>query len=305
MNGRLLALCALVGWLGTTLACSQVRWFSRPPLTQRLRPYVAGAAGRPGRSDRAPLSADSFREVIGPLAGDLGARLSRLAGVSEDLDTRLRRAHSPLDVNDVRLRQLGWCAAGLAAAVLAAQALDLPPVAALIVVVGAPVLAVLAVEQQTVRASRRWQERIFLELPVIAEQLGMLLSAGYSLGAALNRLAGRGHGACRTDLALVCIRVQQGLSEMDALREWARSADVTELTRLVDVLALNREAGDLGRLITAEARSTRREVQRRTLELIERRDQQVWIPVTVATLVPGVLFLTVPFLEAMRLFAGG
>jgi len=58
-------------------------------------------------------------------------------------------------------------------------------------------------------------------------------------------------------------------------------------------------------LIAEEARATRREVQRQMVEVIERRGQQVWIPVTVATLVPGVLFLTVPFIEAMRLFSGG
>ena len=39
--------------------------------------------------------------------------------------------------------------------------------------------------------SAKWQSGIFLELPVVSEQLGMLLSAGFSLGAALNRLAGR------------------------------------------------------------------------------------------------------------------
>jgi hypothetical protein len=29
----------------------------------------------------------------------------------------------------------------------------------------------------------------------------------------------------------------------------------------------------------------------------------VWIPVTVAALVPGVVFLAVPFIDALRLFA--
>ena len=74
--------------------------------------------------------------------------------------------------------------------------------------------------------------------------------------------------------------------------------------RLVQVLALNRQAGDLGRLISEEARAIRRDVQRELVERIERREQQVWIPVTVATLVPGVIFMAVPFIEAMRLFAG-
>ena len=75
------------------------------------------------------------------------------------------------------------------------------------------------------------------------------------------------------------------------------------LDRLVSVLALNRQAGDLGRLIGDEARSIRRDVHRELVETIERRGQQVWIPVTVATLVPGVIFLAVPFVEALRLFA--
>ena len=95
----------------------------------------------------------------------------------------------------------------------------------------------------------------------------------------------------------------KGSSEVDALREWAAVADVDALTRLVGVLSLNREAGDLGRLVADEARSIRRDVQRELIEQIERRAQQVWIPVTVATLVPGAVLLAVPFLEALRLFS--
>ena len=47
----------------------------------------------------------------------------------------------------------------------------------------------------------------------------------------------------------------------------------------------------------------RQQSHRRTLETIERRAQLVWIPVTIATLVPGVLFMAIPFIEAMRNFA--
>jgi Flp pilus assembly protein TadB len=163
-------------------------------------------------------------------------------------------------------------------------------------------LVFLLLEQQLAKESDRWQQRVFLELPVVAEQLGMLLSAGYSLGAALNRLAARGKGSCGRDLARVVGRIRQGLSEVDALREWATLAKVDALDRLVSVLSLNREAGDLGRLISQEARSIRRDVHRQLVEVVERRGQEVWIPVTVATLLPGVIFLSIPFIEAMRLF---
>ena len=140
------------------------------------------------------------------------------------------------------------------------------------------------------------------ELPIVTEQLGMLLGAGYSLTSTLNRLSQRSSGACAADLAQVCGRIRQGLDEQTALVEWARRVDVEALDRLVSVLALNRQAADLGRLISAEARAMRRDAQRRLLETIERRAQQVWVPVTVAALVPGVLFLVVPFMQAMRLF---
>jgi hypothetical protein len=98
-------------------------------------------------------------------------------------------------------------------------------------------------------------------------------------------------------------RIRQGLSETEALREWATVADVDALHRLVGVLALNRQSGDLGRLIGEEARAIRRDVHRELIETIERRGQQVWIPVTVAALVPGVIFLAVPFIDALSLFA--
>jgi tight adherence protein C len=192
---------------------------------------------------------------------------------------------------------------GLVIGGVAAAWAGLSGLLALAFVLGGPVLAFLVVEQRLATASARWQRRIFLELPVVAEQLGMLLGAGYSLGAALSRLAGRGSGACGRDLVRVTGRIRQGLTEVEALREWAAVADVDALRRLVGVLSLNRQAGDLGRLIGDEARSIRRDVHRELVETIERRGQQVWIPVTVAALVPGVIFLAVPFIEALRLFA--
>ncbi len=98
--------------------------------------------------------------------------------------------------------------------------------------------------------------------------------------------------------------MHQGLSEVAALREWAELAQVDALDRLVSVVALNADASDLGRLVSDEARAIRRDVQRDLVQIMERRGQQVWVPVTVATLVPGVIFLAIPFVEALRLFAG-
>lgn len=299
---RLLVLSGLVLWVGATLVLSTTRWFSRRGLTERLRPYTPGGMAPGHRSGL--LSVESFREVVGPVSRNVGEQVARLFGVSEDLGARLARFHSPLDVTAFRVRQLGWVVAafgGGGVVVLVAQ----PPAAlGILVLVGAPLLAFLLLEQQVSAASAKWQRRLFLELPVVSEQIGLLLSAGYSLSGALDRVADRSRGACGADLRRVVGRVRQGLTETEALREWAEAADVDAVDRLVHVLSLNREASDLGRLISEEARAIRRDVQRELIETIEKRGQQVWIPVTVATLLPGVIFLAVPFIQALSLFSG-
>jgi type II secretory pathway component PulF len=174
----------------------------------------------------------------------------------------------------------------------------------LVAVAAGPLLAFLIVEQRLARASERWQRTVSQELPVVSEQLAMLLNAGYSLGAAIARLGGRGRGCCAHDLRTVANRIRQGVGEGPALREWADVVRVDGLDRLVAVVALNRETADLGRLVSTEARQSRRDLQRHTTEVMERRAQQVWVPVTVATLVPGVILLAVPFLAALRMFSG-
>jgi Flp pilus assembly protein TadB len=301
-GARSLVLAGLLTWVGATLLLSTHRWFARRPLAERLRPYSPGGMALGGHAGL--LSVETFRDVVGPLSSALGEHLARILGVHEDLATRLARIHSRSDVTTVRVRQLGWAIGSFGVAGLLAIALQAPAAVALVFLLGAPVLAFLVIEQSVSRASERWQRHVRLELPVVSEQLGMLLSAGYSLGAAIHRVASRGTGCCARDLQLVRSRIQQGLGEAEALQEWADRSGVDAVERIVQILALNRQASDLGRLISQEARSIRRDVQRDLVERIERREQQVWIPVTVATLLPGVIFMAVPFIEAMRLFAG-
>ena len=298
---RTLLLAALLAWVGATLLLAELRWFSRPALADRLRPYAPGGLGRPGRAGL--LSVDSFAETVGPLARAFGERLARVLGVGEDVELRLRRVHSPLDVTAFRVRQLGWSFATFGSAGLLITVVRPGLPIALVALIGGPLLAFLVLEQRLAAASERWQRRLFLELPVVVEQLAMLLSAGYSLSGAINRVASRGTGSCAADLTRVSSRIRQGLTEAEALAEWAQLARVDALDRVVPVMSLGREAGDLGRLLGEEARAVRRDVQRELLESMERRSQQVWIPVTVATLVPGVIFMLIPFVEAVQFFA--
>jgi Flp pilus assembly protein TadB len=286
---------------GLLLVLSELRWFARRPLTERIRPYLPSKTRIAARTG--VLSVASFRDVVAPLSRAIGERMAKLFGVNEELGIRLERIHASITVTEHRVKQVGWMAVCFVGAASVTAALSLSPPIGVLSIVGAPTLAFLLIEQRISTASARWQREVTAQLPIMAEQLGLLLGAGFSLGAALNRLARRGTGACGTDLRRVVARVRQGLSEIDALREWAAIVDVPAVHRLVGVLALNREGADLGRLIADEARSIRRDAHRELITHIERRGEQVWIPVTVATLVPGVIFIAVPFVEALSLFS--
>ena len=291
-------------WAGSTLVLLEGRWFRRAPLVDRLRPSTAVAGSRgPRRAQRLEVGAlASARGLLMPLAENAGGHLSTWFGVHETIATRLERVHDPISPGAFRLRQIGRAAAVGATVALMALLGGAGDLLVVAVAVSAALLTFLAIEQQLAARSTRWQRQLFLELPVVCEQLGMLLAAGYSLGQALARLSRRSDAVIARDLRRVVGRLQQGIDEESALREWSDLALVPALDRLLAVLALNREATDLGSLIVEEARALRTEVHRELIERIERRGQQVWIPVTVATLVPGVLFLAVPFIEAMRLF---
>jgi len=301
---RLDAVVLLGLWGGVTLLLAELRWFSGRDLVARIAPYLPGHP--PGSPRRVGvLSWEGLTAAMGPLAEAIGALTSRLLGVREELDRKLTRIGADDDLRRFRTRQAVWAVASTTAAVSLAAAAGAAWWMLFPIGVGAAVLSWLTVEQKVVAASERWQRALGAELPLVAEQLGMLLSSGYSLNGAIARVAERGRGVSGTAMAGVHRRIRQGIGEVDALRELADLAGVPAVDRLVGVLALNRESNDLGPLIAAEARAARLSVHRDLLASIERRGQIVWIPVTVATLVPGVIFMAVPFVDAIRSLTGG
>ena len=296
---RVLAGAALLLFLGLVLILSELRIFRTRSLAARVSPYLPGSRGR---SAHGILSLETFQDLLRPLAEATGAVIAKVFGVSEELPRRLRRVHSELDPAEFRVRQVGYAVGSLIVVLLVGLVLALPPTFVLFAALAAPLLAFLIVEQQLARESEQWQHRTFHELPVVAEQIAMLLGSGYSLGAALQRVSERSSGTIATDLEVVTARVRQGTGEQAALREWADTVDVPAVGRIVSILSLNRESGDLGTMVAAEARTVRAESHRELLESIEKKNQQVWIPVTLAALVPGVILMMIPFISALSAF---
>jgi tight adherence protein C len=296
---RILVVAGFMAWIGLSLVLARLPFFQQPSLLRRLRPYTPGATNKRARI----ADARSFRDVVGPLSQSIGTRIAKVFGVHEEVRIRLERVHATETSSEFRVRQVAWSLGALIFVVGVSASIGVPVLFILLLLFGAPLLVFLMIEQQLANRSDRWQARLNLELPVVAEQMAMLLTAGFSLGGALGRLSSRTQGAVATDLRRVLVRVRQGIPESEALTEWATLAKVPSVDRLVAVLRLHNETSDLGRLVADEARVTREESHRELLEAVEKQDQMVWIPVTVAALVPGCIFLGIPFYNALSAFS--
>lgn len=284
---------------GAGLLLSGVRWFRRAPVWMRLSPYLpARTTGDDTHRERVRTSSLSSAP---PRAL---AHLIEVMGPLDQLEARLRRAGESAEPAVFRTRQFSGAVVALLAALAATLAAGPPAPVALVLVLGAPLSSVLATEHHLERRIARRRAELVEALPVTIEQLGLLVGAGYSLGAALTRLAERSSGMTADSLGAVVRRIRQGRSEVDALGEWAADSQLPQVERLVGVLALHREATDLSALLAQEAAAVRAEAHRALIETIERRSQLVWVPVTVATLVPGLILLAVPFLSAVAMVTG-
>lgn len=233
----------------------------------------------------------------------LARRAAALFDGDTELASRLSAAGLARTPSVFRARQLGGAVGALAAG---AAALSLAGAGAVLALGGALAAAgaTYGIFEQRLSAQGAAQRaHITEELPIVAEHIGMLLASGMSLTGALRAAAQRGEGFCAADLERVTAQVSGGSSVEMALAEWADAAGSAEIRRFVGVLTLHSDATDIAALVADEVRSARMEAHRRLIERIERRNEQVWIPVTVAALVPGAVLLAIPFSDALRGYA--
>ncbi len=297
---RLDAFLGLLCFMGLVLSFSGFRRFNREPLPVRIYPYVPSR--RVGRAPADPTSA--LTAVLSPMAETFGSALSQVTGIHTDLAARLSAAGRTESASEFRLSQFTRALVGFGLSAVIVLSLRPNAFVALALLIGAPTLAALAQEQRLESAIQARRERVEAELPIVAEQIAVLLASGMSLGATLERISVRGTGEIAAEMTVVMRQVRQGGTETEALRGWADRSDSEGVERLVAVLAMHRDASDLGAMLATESRSIRAAAHRQLVASIERRAQLVWVPVTVATLVPGLILIGVPFVSAMTQLTG-
>ncbi|MEZ5268222.1 MAG: hypothetical protein R2789_06525 [Microthrixaceae bacterium] len=302
MNGLIL-LSACCGFVGLSLILGCNRFFCRSGMPTRLAPYAPNRTEDRSAEPGTPSIVGSLRAVLLPIAESFGERLGRLSGIRTDLAARIKRAGSPRSPSEFRLEQ--FVAVLLTEAVACALALWIRPGPAVVILLtlGTPTLVALSAEHRLERGGsahrtsgsrtpggQRTDRCAPRVRPVARDRVGSHLPSQQRRG--------------REDLRAVQMAVRQGTSEVEALRAWADRVRCEGVDRLVGVLSMHRDAADLGALLATEARGIRAAAHRRTIESIERRAQLVWIPVTVATLVPGLILIGVPFVNAMTRITG-
>ena len=233
----------------------------------------------------------------------IAARIAALLDADAELASRLSCAGLARSPSGFRTRQLGGAVGAFATCAAALSLAGTRPLLGLGAALAAAGATCGALEHRLSAQGASRRAHITEELPIVAEHIGMLLASGMSLTGALRAAAQRGEGICAAELERVTARVSGGVSVEVAMAEWADAAGSPEVRRFVGVLTLHSDATDIAALVSDEARSARMEAHRRLLERIERRNEQVWIPVTVAALVPGAVLLAIPFSDALRGYA--
>jgi tight adherence protein C len=293
--------------LGVWLALTRLVALGPPTLVDRLALQL-----RRDRMD-GPLLDGTVSSTVEGLVRPYGARaaerLERLVGGGESVRRRLRRAGSPLDLQEFRIQQVLWAtmfvvgAAALSLAMIAAGSARSPGLL-IVFVAGMAIAGVIARDQMLTREIRLREARILAELPTVADLLAVSVAAGESPAAALERTARVARGDLGHELGLALNDVRAGAGLVAALDAMSRRLTVPAVTRFVDGITVAVERGtplaDVLRAQAADAREVRKRV---LMEIGGRKEILMLIPVVFLVLPITILFALYPGLAQFNVIA--
>jgi tight adherence protein C len=311
--GAALGLCAGAGlWLAAAAAPR------RPiPLDRRLAPYLAHLADAvpPSRllafgPDARPTLPAAARRLVAPLLADAARVLERVLGGRSAVCRRLAAVGDARSVDDFRVEQVAWGAAGLATGAVTAGALTVatgrsPVVVLAVLPVGAAVTGVLGRDWALSRAVRRRQAAVLAELPDVAELVALAVTAGEGVLGAVDRVCRLTGGALAADLADVLGRVRAGAPVVTALESLRDRTAAPELARFLDGIVIALERGTpLAEVLRAQAADVRDAGRRALLESGGRREIAMLLPVVFGILPTTVIFALYPGLVSITALVG-
>lgn len=154
------------------------------------------------------------------------------------------------------------------------------------------------------RGAARMRISLSSRLPDLLERLSVSLNSGTSVSAALSSVSLETGSPWSPWVAQVVTSLSRGGSLREELYLIARYLDDEVFTRTAELLSSQTLSSELPKLLDAELESCRRRQRLKLTEILERRSQLVWIPVSIAILIPGSIILTIPLISSMKFFAG-
>lgn len=166
----------------------------------------------------------------------------------------------------------------------------------------ASALALAKLIERTALDHRRKRRTNALDLSIIAllEQLHLKLANGNSLQSSIVRT----DGITNKDVLSLQNLVRSGLDLESATSYWIDEFDAPSKRRAADLLLARTTTSETLALLAGLIQQLRNEQRFTLIADIERRNQLVWIPVTIAVLVPGMIFIAIPLEATLRSLLG-
>ena len=296
------AFVGLVGASGLLLAVTSSPPARRPRLRDRLAPYLDDAP-RPSRLLVVPKSrmpSATFDKFLGSVVRDVARSFDRLLGGTTSVRRRLDQAGGTTTVEQFRVEQVIWGAAGLLlglviAAVAAARGSTARPAAFLVIALALAGACVLARDRLLTIAVSRRERRMLAEFPTIAELLALAVGAGEGAVGALDRVTTLATGELAAELGRALADARSGASLVTALERMSSRTSLPALARFVDGVAVAVERGTpLADVLRAQAVDVREEGRRRLLESAGRKEIAMLLPVVFFVLPVTVVFALFP-----------
>ncbi|MGH3472262.1 MAG: type II secretion system F family protein [Nocardioidaceae bacterium] len=305
------------GWLAGMLALGLVIVVSRllrrrrPSLDSRVLPYVRDvptpvAGWEPMR--RSDSASSALRAILVPALRAMAEQLERLLGGRASVGRRLRRAGSPMTVDEFRFSQVVWALVGFAAGMLVGLAGPArepgKAVPWLLVCLGLAGAAIVAREQLLSRQVKSRENRILAEFPTVADLLALSVAAGEGPVAALDRVVSTCRGPLVQELAHVLADSRAGASMTSALDQLSLRTGLSIVARFAEGLAVAIERGTpLVDVLAAQAGDVREESKRALIETGARKEVAMMVPVVFLIMPVTLLFAFFPGVVGLDLLA--
>lgn len=303
MTGALIGFCLSSGLLLAVTGWMRAR---KPSLEQRVLPYIRDVHPQIKTAVRPPTVVEA---VFGPSMRRAGELVGEVLGGSVSVSRRLTRLGASTTVDDFRVRQVVWGAAGLAAGVTASALLwsagrAQGPVL-LVLCALAFVGGVLWCDQHLSARVTARERALQEEFPVVADLLALAVAAGESPVAGLDRIMRVCHGVLADELGGVIADIRTGAPISGAFDALAARTGVSSIARFAEGLAIAVERGTpLVDVLHAQAADVRESARRELIEAGGRKEVAMMLPVVFLILPVTVVFAFFPGFVGLHLTSG-